>query len=211
MAEGAGSIGPGDEAVRALAAEILGREEYAAYRGDLAAWQAFFDWLANFSDWIEALRASSPALFWLLMGAMLLVAGLLLAHVVFTLRAALQAPGPPEDLGGGGRRGADWLGQARARAAAGHYVDAARLVQLATLDRLLESGIIDLARHEPNQILRRRLAEARLPASERADLLEALDRLEAALFRERREEAALYESWLSLHGRLARLPVRVRA
>jgi hypothetical protein len=187
-----------DDEVRALAAEILGQDEYAAFRGDLAAW------LERFFQWVEELQVTSPALFWLLMAGLLLVALLLIAHATWTIRIALRAPPPDEDVDTR-VSAADWLGRARTRAREGHFLEAARHLQLATLEDLLERGVIELSRSEPNRVLRARLAAAGLPASDRDALLGGLDGIEAALFRDRREDPELYETWLALHARLARV------
>lgn len=191
-----------DEEVRALAAEILARDDYAEFRGDLAAWQSFFDGLEGFLRWFDELQVTSPALFWLLLTGLLVVALLLIAHAAWTIRAALRAPRPEAELARC-LPAADWLRRAQLRARDGQYLEAARHVQLATLEGLLERGVIDLARSEPNRVLRERLAAAGLSPSDRDALLVGLDRLEAALFRDQSQDPELYESWLALHTRLA--------
>jgi len=200
---------PGDEEIRLRAAEILTRDEYAAFRADLASWRAFFDWLQGFGEWIEGLRLESPALFWLWMGGLLLVAGVLLFHAGWTLRAALRAPEPTQDEESGRVPVADLLAEARSLADRGAFLDAARHVQLATLEGLLERGVIHLGRADPNRVLRRELRKAPLAESDRQSLLAALGALERSLFRERREDPSLYSRWLELHERLVGRPPAV--
>lgn len=198
-------IDASDDRVRELAAEILARDEYAAFRVDVEAWRRVLDWLAEWSEWLEGLRLASPGLYWLVLGGMLLVSLLLLGHLVWTISLALRMP-PPE--GGGGRQpvGPGLLAQAETLAGEGRFLEAARHVELATLELLLEQGAIRLARSEPNRVLRRRLREAPLPAAERRELLGLLDRLEWRVFRDREEDPELYAGWRSLHRRLAALP-----
>ena len=195
---------PGDEQIRERALEILARDEYAAFRGDLAAWQAVFEALANLDAWFDALRIESPALFWILMGGLLLVAVLLLLHAGWTLRAALRAAPPSEREPRERAPVADLLLEAERLAGRGAFLDAARHVQLATLEALLERGTIELGRADPNPVLRRQIARAPLPDVDRRSLLDGLASLERALFRDARDDAVLYETWLGLHRRFAR-------
>ncbi len=196
-------ISAGDDEIRRLAAEILTREEYADFRGDLAAWEAVFEFFRGFPEWAESLRIASPGLFWLMMLGLLATAGLLLLHTGWTLRAALSAP-PPETATEIRRLATkSLLARAEELAHEGDFLEAARHVQLATLERLLDRGVIDLSRSETNRVLRERLHSAHLPPEQLEALLEALTRLEAALFREPKNDPALYESWLGLYSRLS--------
>ena len=203
-----GGASASDEAVRALAAEILSRDEYAGLHGDLAAWEAFFRWIGGFFDWVEELRVASPALFGLLFAALAAVAVALLVHAIWTIRVALLVPAPAPREGGTQPR-PDLPARAAQLAREGRFLEAARQLQLVTLEGLLERGLLDLARSETNRVLRARLARAPLAERDREALLAALNRLEAALFREHRDDPALYEQWRSLHQRLfgVHLPV----
>lgn len=195
---------PGDEQIRERALEILARDEYAAFRGDLAAWRAVFDALRNFREWLELMRIDSPALFWLAMGGLMLVALALLVHVGWTLRAAMRANAPAASAPLERASATDLMEEARRLAGRGAFLDAARQVHLATLELLLERGAIDLGRADPNRVLRRQLREAPLPEADRLSLLEGLGALERAVFREARDDVLLYETWLDLHRRFAR-------
>jgi hypothetical protein len=196
---------PSDEQVRRLAAEILDRDEYAAYRIDEEAWLAFFERLAHWLDALSGrvmdLSVTSPLLYWCLIGTLLVAALLLLGHVAWSLRTVFiaAAPAPPDSDRPSTR---DWLNEAERLARAGRFLEAARRLQHACLERLLTVGVIELSRSDPNRVLRRRLAEAPLDAEQRAELVELLDRLETHLFRDSAADAGLYESWRQLHARL---------
>jgi hypothetical protein len=183
---------PDDEHVRLLAARILERSEYAAWR------PARFDWVF---DWISGLWAADPVLYWTLVGGLLLVTLLLLAHIAWSLRAALAAAVPTR-AARPTRTEPRFVEEAETLARDGHFLEAARYVQLATLQLLLQAHVVELARSEPNRVLRRRLDEAALPEVERADLLALIGRLERGWFRDRREDPELYAAWRELHGRL---------
>ncbi len=200
-----GGLDASDERVRELASEILARDDYAALRVDVEFWERLLGWLAEWAEWLEALRVDAPGLYWLVLAGLLLLALLLLAHVVWTVSLALRMP-PPEPVPRGTGPGPGLLERAESLAAEGRFLEASRQVELATLELLLEQRVIELARSEPNRVLRRRLREARLPDVERRQLLGLLDRLEAGLFRDREEDPDLYAGWRSLHRRVAALP-----
>lgn len=193
-----------DDEVRRLAAEILRGDDYARYRIDEEAWLSFFQRLARALDelriWFEGLRFESPLLYWGTLAVLTLVALLLLVHVAWSIRAALRA-GEPEDAGASRpvRRLAD---EAERLAADGRYLEAARRLEHACLERLLSEGVIELDRGDANRVLRRRLERASLPAPRRRELLALIDRLEARLFRDPREDAELYQGWLRVHAGL---------
>ncbi|MDJ0867259.1 MAG: hypothetical protein QNK03_14205 [Myxococcota bacterium] len=196
---------PGDESARALAAEILARDEYARYRVDEAAWRAFFGRIADafeaFQVWMSALHQTAPLVYWLVLGGLLGVAVLLLAHVVYSVRAALLAQAPEVD----GRRlpgVRDFAAEGRRLASEGRFLEAARRIQLACLERLIESGALELQRADANRTLRRRVGASALPGALQRELVALVDRLEARLFRDHADDHALYRDWLSLHARL---------
>jgi hypothetical protein len=196
---------PSDEAVRALAAEVLSRSEYASFRTlESESLRSFIQWLANLIDGIDALPTTNPALYVLLLVGLLALAAGLLAHVVWSVRVALAAtaPLPPPRREAGAP---DLVAEAQALAGAARYLEAAHTLQIACLGAVLERGAIELARHEPNRTLRERLGEARLPEPERREFLQLLGRLETRWFRDRTPEEAdreLFAAWRDLHRRL---------
>jgi hypothetical protein len=193
-----------DEHVREVAHAVLQRSDYAEWHRDeaLQAWlEQLWRWLEQFNFRMADLSANQPLLYWAIVGGLLLTSALLLAHVVWTIRAALTtaAPArPPADAGGG-----SLAAEADALARQGRFLEAARRLQLAAIDLLLRDRMISLSRFEPNRVLRRRLERAALPAAERQTLLALVDRLETAWFRDRVDDAELYRSWGVLYQRLA--------
>lgn len=194
-----------DDEVRRLAAELLAGKDYARYRIDEAAWRAFFERLSRGLDtllaWFEGLRVDSPLVYWAVLAALTLVALLLLAHVAWSIHAALHASAPRRPLREGPPR-RDLAEEAARLASAGCFLEAARRLEHACLHELLASGTIELARGDANRVLRRQLADATLPDPHRRELLALLDRLEARLFRDPAEDAELYQGWRRFHARL---------
>ena len=185
---------PSDEEVRALAARILERAEYGAWRGRPR--------IVSLLEWLTELWTRDPLLYWLLLGGLALVAALLLVHVAWAIRAALRMPAPAE-----ARRPAReeprLAEEAEGLAGEGRFLEAAQRLQLAVLERLLRARVVELARSDPNAILRRRLGAAPLPETERRELVTLIDRFERRWFRDRGEDPDLYAAWQALHARLA--------
>jgi len=201
---------PADDRVRAVAAEILARADYARWRsGHL---RGVFDILLRVERWLDALQAwlgqladTRPWLYAAILVGLLTVSVGLFLHVAYAIRRALTAahvaaPTPHE------APAAAWLAEAERLARAGRTLEAAHQVQLAVLALLLEERGLELARGEPNRVLRTRLRTAQLSAAERVEVLALLDRLEARWFRDRAEDPGLYEAWCALHARVAAHP-----
>lgn len=225
-----------DEEVRVLAREILDQRAYARWRPSenpllrlrelLSEWWEGFvatlrewlpDWLVAFGeallDWLRSWGGSGSTsdglspLGWLLGLLALALVGVGLYAVTAAVRRRLIDPevrvagplaAPPHRL---------LLAEARALAERGHLLAAAHKAQLAALQLLLERRWLELERSDPNRTLRRRLAEAELPAAERDEFVMLLDRLEGHWFRDRVEDRDLYLSWCRLHERLDGLVV----
>ena len=191
--------------VQALAREILAREEYARFRVLEQEWLAeWLAWLARLLEGLVRLRAESPLLWALLLLGLLAITALLLAHVAYSLRAALRASGPPPRPRSA--REPELDREAEDLAAAGRFLDAAHAMHLACLRRLLDRGAVELRRHDPNPVLRARVARSRLAERERGEFLALLDGLETRWFRDRAPDAGdrtLFEAWRGLHRRLA--------
>jgi hypothetical protein len=196
-----------DARVQELARSILAREEYARYRPlDLEAWRAGLERIARALVWLSRLSVEQPLLWALLLGGLLALAALLLAHVVYSMRSAVRAR--PPTARHSAASGPDLRGQAERLVAAGRFLDAAHVVQLACLRELVERGALELRRHEPNPVLRAQVASSGLPEAERREFLALLDRLETRWFRDRAPELgdrALFEAWHRLLERLSAL------
>jgi hypothetical protein len=194
-----------DPHVQALAREILAREEYARFRVLENEWLAdWLAWLARALEGLVRLRAESPWLWALLLLGLLAIAALLLAHVLYSLRAALRAAGPSPRPRSAREPKLDR--EAEDLAAAGRFLDAAHAMHLACLRRLLDRGAFELRRHDPNPVLRARIVRSTLAERERGEFLALLDGLETRWFRDRApaaDDQALFEAWRGLHQRLA--------
>lgn len=199
-----------DAEVRRVAEEVLAREEYARWRVEehplVLLLERVIGWLDGFLDWSLDLSAASPLLGGALLAGLLLLAVALLAHVVWAVRAALRAPPPPREPRRRAEDGPSLRARAEALAGAGRLLEAARELQLATLELLIREGWIELGRSDPNRTLRERLRRAALPEPERGELLRLLERLEALWFRDRVNDPDLYRAWRRLLDRLEALP-----
>ncbi len=194
-----------DASVRELAREILARDEYGLVQLDAESWRSALGWLESWLAWIERAQIESPLVYWAAVIGLGALALALIAHIAWTLSIALRMP-VPEAVPARAEAGPGFLERAEALAAKGEFLEAARQVELATLELLLDRRWLRLRRSEPNRVLRRRLRESSLPEAERGALLALLARLERRLFREPAPDRALYEDWRSLHSRLHRLP-----
>jgi hypothetical protein len=193
-----------DAHIQALAREILARDEYARFRVLEQEWLAdWLSWLARLLEGLVRLRTESPWLWALLLLGLLAVAALLLAHVLYSLRAALRAPVPSRPPRSPREPRLDR--EAEDLAVAGRFLDAAHAMHLACLRRLLDRGALKLARHDPNPVLRARIVRSTLPEREGGEFLALLDALETRWFRDRApaaDDRALFEAWRGLHQRL---------
>lgn len=187
--------GPGDDAVRALAHAILDRPEYGLWRPS-----RFGEWLGRVVEWFASLLATSPLLFWVIVAALTLTLFGIVAHLVWTVRKGIateaNADAPRAD------DGPRFAEEADALARRGRFLDAARVMQLGAIDRLVRAGRLRLGRGDPNAVLRRRLGEASLADGVRRDLLAAIADLERRWFRDRDEDEDLYRRWLGVHAAL---------
>jgi hypothetical protein len=224
------SVALSDEQTRELAREILERPEYAAYRADPTWLQGWIDSLAErirqLADWtpqwvidlwdgfwetlsdLAALAFGDDALVVLLRlalaGLVLGAFGLLAHRVLRDLRERRAESGDAStSVVDDGPRLID---DAEAHARDGRFLEAAHCTQLAALQLLLAKKWLELERSDPNRTLRRRLADASLPAPVRQRFLALLDRLESHWFRDRVEDRDLYHEWRSLHSHIEALP-----
>ena len=196
--------GGDDDGVRRLAAEILSRSEYAGTKKMLHSLDAVLEWLRwlrQMLGWGDLLE-TNPVLYYAILFTLLLVSAALIAHIVWSVRRALAAAAPAAG-GAAAPEGPQFSAEAEELARQGRFLEAARRLQLGVLDLLLRGRLLELARSDPNRVLRRRLAETRLPEGERRDLLRLLDRFETSWFRDREEDPDLYEGWRALYQRLA--------
>jgi len=224
-----------DEQARAAANEILSQGRFTRWDGDFEVWlralEALIDmipsWLIEVVDWIERVLidqvlgsilaflgrllslfgvfGETPDLLGWISISLILSVGVVLAYR--TWGESWFETRTPESKARPTRQHADAIREARSLASSGHFLEAAHRVQLATLAMLIDSDVLELARSDPNRTLRHRVADSSLPAGERATLISLVDRLEALWFNEPREDATLFEEWIALDERLARVAV----
>ncbi len=224
------------ERARALAQEILERPEYARHRADPSVLQEWIDsfaaWLGStwdalaglVPDWVtdiwEAFWSGLGGLVNLLIGsdgsvavlrlvlaaAVLGAIGILVHRVLREARA--RAAELPEVEGDASRAGPRLIDEADRHAGEGRFLEAAHCIQLAALQVLLRKKRLELERSDPNRTLRRRLADAPVPATLRDRFLALLDRLEGQWFRDRIDDRDLYGDWRALHAQIEALPER---
>jgi hypothetical protein len=196
--------GPTDEAIRAAARELLSREEYARFRfaDSLPDWlDALRRWIAGYVQWTHDLSVASPLLFALLVGGLITLSLLLLAHIAWSLRVAMRVRSA-EDARETPPTARDFAAEAAQLAARGNTLEACRALQLACLELLIGRGALALARHDSNSTLRRRLRDSGLPAGLREDLIAGIDRLERSWFRDRESSPELLALWRHIHSGL---------
>ena len=193
-----------DERARELAVEIVSRAEYARFAvPDFAGFDAP-GWIADLLGWLARLYETAFPLWLLLVLGLFAVALGLLGHVVWTIRAAIRASDSAvAPARAAERRRLDL--EAEALAAEGKLLEAAHAMHLACVERLVQRGVDELRRHDPNRTLRVKLASAALGAAPRAEFLRLLDWLEERWFRDPTpdpRDAELLGAWRELHARL---------
>jgi hypothetical protein len=152
---------------------------------DLLRW--LWDQYTRLLDWLEALRISSPGLYWLTITLLLVILVLLVWHVCWTFSAVMRGRRPAasdtaEDRTGRVRRYADERRRAHELAGRGEYAQAARALLVALLALLDERRILRLARGWTNREILQRLArQERI----RADLGEFGSAVEGACYGQR--------------------------
>ena len=187
--------------LRELAEEILARDEYAQWRiFENEAAFSLLDWLRDYLSWIDELSVAEPFLYWSLLAGIAIVAIGLIAHIAWTIRLAVRASEAIDRSDGTLRALPNFAAEAEALAAGGHFLEAARQLQLGCLRLLAERGFVEIARHDPNRVVERRVAAATgLPIEVRSTFAECIHELERSWFRERRATRELYERWRALH------------
>ncbi len=182
--------------IRELAEEILSRPEYARAKINVEAPQWlrwFFERLNEFLSWLDGLYASSPILYWLLLAGLLLVLGLLVAHMVWSISRALRDQEPEQVVSGHEEK--DFGAVADELARNGRYLEATHQLLLACLQRAAQSGVIELHADDTNGIARTRLEASSLSAQLRTELLQLINTTERIWFRDRSDDPDLYNRW----------------
>ncbi len=197
--------------MRALVRTILERPRYKNFRPeshDLAGligekWRELMNWLLQ-------LRDTDPKLYWALLLGLCALCALLIAHMVWTLRAALRAlpTAPPAEAQ---TESSDFAQEARDLAKRGEHLQAAHQLWLASLRILAQRRHIPLSPEDGNRAVCRQLAASQLPRALREQLIELITETEQAWFgypQAQAEGAPLYRRWDQAYAQLALLAAR---
>lgn len=166
---------PDPEEIQHVTREILSDEVYRA-EPTVSALKTFLEWLRDFLEGFEALRLNSPLLYWLLVGAMVLVLILILLHSFHTLMTAIRNA-PPSDAADldpvTGLTCPQLVARAEALLQEGNLIQAIRHFYRASLMALHERRLIRIGESETPGEIRQRLS-GRVPLRKRFDSLLAV-------------------------------------
>jgi hypothetical protein len=194
-----------DSRVRDLAHEILARPEYAAVRPlAIETWlysilHRLIDWLGN----LGTLRVTAPGLYWLIIIGLFLVFGVLVAHIVWSISAALRAPEPPDRLASSGQL-RDPAAEAEMLAESGNFLEAAHNLMIATFRTLAERSVIELRPDRSNRWIRRALRDSQLNGQLVGEIDRLVARTERQWFGYRENSPDIYSDWRSAFDQLSR-------
>lgn len=171
-----------DSLQRALA-EVFARPAYDwVEAASLRSWIA--DWFRSIRDWLNTLEQSNPALFKLLIGALLLLLVALLVHIGYVLWRILRRVPEPAATPGFVKGPVVWdaaahLAHAEALAAAGRWVEA--------LGHRFQALVLELdrrraVRFHPSKTPAEYVGEAALDARGRQSLVDVVARLYRHVF-----------------------------
>jgi hypothetical protein len=187
-----------DSRVRDLAHEILARPEYAVVRpAAVETW--LHSMLLRLIEWLQnlgTLRITAPGLYWLILG-------LLVAHIVWSISAALRAPDPKEHLPGSGQL-RDPAAEAEVLAASGNFLEAAHSLMIASFRTLAERSVIDLRPDRSNRWIRRALRDSQLNGTLVVEIDNLVTRTERQWFGGRENNPDIYSQWRSAYDQLSR-------
>lgn len=185
-----------DPRVHKLAVEILARSEYAQATGPDTTLVRMLRWFLGELGKLQFLRVEAPIVYWMIIGAMVLVLAALAGHLIWVLWAALGTPEPAAHEGLlQSSRQRDLAQEAAALASNGRYLDAAHRLMLASFRVLAESSVIELRPDRPNRWIRSALLTSSLPADRAAEIGALIEQTEQLWFGERRDEPAIYDRW----------------
>jgi hypothetical protein len=196
-----------DEAVRRLASKILARPEYAGAVGINAKTESWIlKWLEKLLgpiSRIELLRGSSPLLFWLIVLAIALVCGALVAHVTWTIWRAMSAPEPALPSPHSAAAAPDLAREAESLAAGGRYLDAAHRLMLACFRTLAQNAIVELRPDRSNRWIRAALRKSNLADNLASEIDMLVESTERRWFGDRANDPDIYARWRAALEQLA--------
>jgi hypothetical protein len=194
-----------DSRVRDLAHEILARPEYAAAR-PLPVENWFYSMLVRLIAWLQnlgTLRITAPGLYWVILVGLFVVLAVLVAHIAWSISAALRAPEPQERTASGGER-RDPAAEAELLAASGNFLEAAHNLMIASFRTLAERSVIDLRPDRSNRWIRRALHDSQLNGTLVGEIDSLVARTERQWFGDRENSPDIYSQWRSAFDRLSR-------
>jgi hypothetical protein len=196
-----------DDAVHQLASNILARPEYAGAVGLNAKTESWLlRWLEKllkpFQN-IQMLRDTSPLLFWIIVLAIALVCGALIAHVAWTISRALRAPEPEAASREFGGSLPDLAREAESLAQSGRYLEAAHRMMLACFRTLAERSVIELRPDRSNRWIRAALRGSTLAENLAAEIAALVERTERRWFGDRQNDPEIYARWRSAFEQLS--------
>jgi hypothetical protein len=203
-----------DEAVRQLANKILARPEYAGAVGINAKTESWLlKWLEKILgpiSHLEVLRSSSPLLFWMIVLAIALVCGALVAHVTWTIWLAMSAPEPAPPSHEATATAPDLAHEAESLAAGGRYLDAAHRLMIACFRTLAQNAIVELRPDRSNRWIRAALRKSRLAENLAIEIDALVEATERRWFGDRANDPAIYARWRSALKQLGQMPTRLQ-
>jgi hypothetical protein len=193
--------------VRALAREIVARPEYAKYLGfDAELWRKLFELVLSWLRLLPELYLQSPALYWSILVALVLVTLGLIAHLVWSMSSAMRGLAAPETSGWPVRAEADFAGRAARLAADGEYLEASHQLLLASLAHAARARLFVLRPDDGNRRVCELLRKARIAPALQERLIALIERTQALWFGDRTESVELYETWRAVYQELRRSP-----
>jgi hypothetical protein len=158
-------------------------------------------------DFVFELHHQDPALYWSLLVALTLTCCLLIAHMVWSLRAAARAV-PTRPRAGSSGEDHDFAAEARELAAREQHLEAAHRLLLATLRTLAQQRHIALLPEDGNRAVCRKLSTSALPVRVRERVTSLIVRTEQAWFSGAPAAElgrSLYREWVEAHAEVARM------
>jgi hypothetical protein len=189
-----------DEARRRLH-DILSRAEFSQARADPLV---IVRLLRDLFEWLGGLSETAPVLFWVMVVSLVGVLVLLLAHITWTVRRALDLRAAGGDAAAAEQRALlsrTYEQEARSRADRGERTEAVRFLFLALIYRFDEQGRVPLRQALTNREYLAAFADR--PAVVH-DLTVFVDTLDDNWYGQRPTDAGQYQRCLALYESLVR-------
>jgi Domain of unknown function (DUF4129) len=195
---------PPPEQIRRQLSEVLARPEFSP-QDSFSFWRTLGEALFKFFRWLGTLWTANPPLFWVILIGCIALLILMIALIVFQVRAALgggsgRAKGKAAAAAERVRRSRACRDEALRRAAAGEYTEAIRYLFLSLVYRFDESGRVSFQKAYTNREYLS-LLDARLPVREQLRVF--VDTLDDHWYGQRPSDRPQYERCLQIYEQLA--------